>query len=249
MRNLNNKTAQFSEKISFIDAEGIKCRLDINLKDGRFSMSGSRAGSCGQILDDIKPKTPAQFELLYYWKKYHLNDMKPGTSKQMEALEKKGIKEYNKAVKYLKSINLYDIDGKKYGHAWYYKDLPPMFIFKLEQLVGKIRKEEEEKEKEEEEENKDRISKLMEEEGIDEDEREACEAFLEASNHKDLENFSDSYQGKFEDDVDFAKDLAFQIGDINKNMNWPHNCINWEEAAEQLMIDYFSQDGFYFRYI
>lgn len=45
------------------------------------------------------------------------------------------------------------------------------------------------------------------------------------------------------EDIDFeeyAQELAEDIGAIDKNMNWPCNHIDWEEASEELKIDYTS---------
>lgn len=38
----------------------------------------------------------------------------------------------------------------------------------------------------------------------------------------------------------YAQELADDIGAINKDQNWPNNCIDWEEAARQLQQDYTS---------
>lgn len=37
---------------------------------------------------------------------------------------------------------------------------------------------------------------------------------------------------------DYARELAEDIGAINRLATWPSNCIDWEYAAEQLQIDY-----------
>lgn len=39
---------------------------------------------------------------------------------------------------------------------------------------------------------------------------------------------------------DYARELAVDIGAIDKNASWPCNCIDWEEAADQLKQDYTS---------
>lgn len=57
----------------------------------------------------------------------------------------------------------------------------------------------------------------------------------------------DSYQGEWDNDVDFAMYFAEECGDIPKNMHWPLYCIDWEYAARDLMMDYFEVDGHYFR--
>jgi hypothetical protein len=39
---------------------------------------------------------------------------------------------------------------------------------------------------------------------------------------------------------DYAKELARDIGAINDDAHWPNNCIDWEEAASELQVDYTS---------
>jgi hypothetical protein len=41
--------------------------------------------------------------------------------------------------------------------------------------------------------------------------------------------------------------MAEQCGMIEKNISWPYTCIDWEFAARELMYDYISEDGHYFR--
>lgn len=38
----------------------------------------------------------------------------------------------------------------------------------------------------------------------------------------------------------YARELAEDIGAVNKNALWPQTCIDWAEAAERLQQDYFS---------
>jgi hypothetical protein len=51
----------------------------------------------------------------------------------------------------------------------------------------------------------------------------------------------------FDDDEDFARDMAEQVGAIDKNATWPHSCIDWDLAAQELMYDYSESNGHYFR--
>ena len=37
---------------------------------------------------------------------------------------------------------------------------------------------------------------------------------------------------------DYAMDLAEDIGAINSDSNWPNNCIDWDQAARDLQMDY-----------
>jgi antirestriction protein len=62
--------------------------------------------------------------------------------------------------------------------------------------------------------------------------------------------FSDAeeaYMGKWESDIDFAESLADDLGYTNKGDSWPYTCIDWKQAARELMWDYHEQDGHYFR--
>lgn len=60
-------------------------------------------------------------------------------------------------------------------------------------------------------------------------------------------DFDEAYQGEFDSDEKFAEDFAEQVGAIDNNAQWPNSCIDWEWAARELMYDYFSVDGHYFR--
>lgn len=86
----------------------------------------------GQCLDELMEFLGDNeiFAIIHkMWKLYHLNDMHVGTPRQEEALKKAGFlggKNYNykEACEYLKSINLYDDNGKVYGKNWYYWPIP-----------------------------------------------------------------------------------------------------------------------------
>jgi antirestriction protein len=55
-----------------------------------------------------------------------------------------------------------------------------------------------------------------------------------------------AYQGEFESDGDFAREMAESTGAIDSEVNWPHTCIDWEWAAREIMFDYFEANGHYF---
>jgi len=76
--------------------------------------------------------------------------------------------------------------------------------------------------------------------GIDED---AFEAGYELG--IPLNSISDAYYGQYRNDEDFAYDYAEQAGLIPDNV-WPSNCIDWNQAARELMLDFVEQDGYYF---
>lgn len=61
------------------------------------------------------------------------------------------------------------------------------------------------------------------------------------------ENVDEAYNGSYDSDEDFARDMADQIGAVDKNATWPNNCIDWDFAARELMYDYSEDNGHYFR--
>lgn len=40
----------------------------------------------------------------------------------------------------------------------------------------------------------------------------------------------------------YAQELAEDIGAIDRDSKWPHNCIDWEHAARELQYDYTGVD-------
>lgn len=69
--------------------------------------------------------------------------------------------------------------------------------------------------------------------------------------HDDIENAlelcEEAYSGQFNNDEDFARDMAEQTGALKDDNAWPYTCIDWEQAAKELMYDYTEIDGYYFR--
>ena len=61
------------------------------------------------------------------------------------------------------------------------------------------------------------------------------------------DTIEEAYAGQFDSDEDFARDMADQLGAVDKNALWPNNCIDWEYAAHELMYDYAEENGYYFR--
>lgn len=60
-------------------------------------------------------------------------------------------------------------------------------------------------------------------------------------------DIDEAYAGEFEDDADFAEETADQLGLTDNNQRWPLNCIDWHQAAKELMYDYCEDNGHYFR--
>lgn len=55
------------------------------------------------------------------------------------------------------------------------------------------------------------------------------------------------YQGEHDNDEDFACSMAEDLGLLQKNVQWPYTCIDWTHAARELMYDYGTSEGHYFR--
>ena len=55
------------------------------------------------------------------------------------------------------------------------------------------------------------------------------------------------YQGEYSNDEDFAYSMAEDLGVLDDGAQWPHSCIDWEHASRELMYDYGSSAGHYFR--
>jgi len=81
---------------------------------------------------------------------------------------------------------------------------------------------------------------------------EVVEAYADCMSyyHKDieqlLESFSDCYFGEFDSDEDFAQTTLEQDGSIPENLP-SYIYIDWETTARNLMYDYMSSNGYYFR--
>jgi hypothetical protein len=63
----------------------------------------------------------------------------------------------------------------------------------------------------------------------------------------DYKNIDEAYSGSFRDDEDFAEDMAISLGYMDKTPQWPFTCIDWTQAASELMYDYSESNGYYFR--
>lgn len=62
-----------------------------------------------------------------------------------------------------------------------------------------------------------------------------------------ISDCEEAYQGEYDSDADFAESMADDLGYMSEAKSWPFNCIDWEYAARELMYDYFSSNGYYFR--
>jgi len=76
---------------------------------------------------------------------------------------------------------------------------------------------------------------------------EAKIAYIDIYLNWNSDNFDEAYQGEYDSDEAFAQQMAEDIGAFDGLSSWPHNCIDWEYAARELMYDYSASDGHYFK--
>jgi len=66
-------------KIEFLDADGKRARLDVEITDRNgypeFTVSGTYLGGGGQVIDHIKPANDEQNDLTILWRIWHLKDI------------------------------------------------------------------------------------------------------------------------------------------------------------------------------
>ena len=99
---------------------------------------GKSFESCciGQIVDKL-PNDGELWEVKWIWKRYHLNDMIPGTKRQFWAVGGKFF-EYNEEIKKLKNRHIYEDRGHIYGKEWLGKPVPKKVINRILEIFSPI---------------------------------------------------------------------------------------------------------------
>ena len=91
----------------------------------------------------------------------------------------------------------------------------------------------------------DRISYLSDDDDLDENEIEEL-AKLVALAKEGEEYSTDWIHGeaiiRYSYFKQYAQELAEEIGAVTDDVVWPNNCIDWDEAARELSMDYTSID-------
>ena len=79
-------------------------------------------------------------------------------------------------------------------------------------------------------------------------EEEVIDAFINcvSDNESDLDNLEEAYQGKYDSDEDFVQQLLEDTGDIPDDLPC-YVYIDWERTARDVMMDYYADNGYYFR--
>jgi hypothetical protein len=80
--------------------------------------------------------------------------------------------------------------------------------------------------------------------GLDEEEQEELEALealaAQCEGYGDWEHGEALIRGSYFEE--YAQELAEDIGAIDRNASWPNTCIDWEQAARELAMDYTQVD-------
>jgi len=90
-------------------------------------------GQCEDSIKELIPRDRKFAEIYAIWKEYHLNDMRPGTPKQTEALRSFKASEcfrsdYAQKCDYLESLGLLNDDSHIYGSRWLRIEIPESVI-------------------------------------------------------------------------------------------------------------------------
>lgn len=82
-------------------------------------------------------------------------------------------------------------------------------------------------------------------EALADEEREDWEALTALRDEVSREDFEDGITFIREDYFStYAEELAYDIGAISRAAEWPANHIDWDAAAEELMMDYMTVEFF-----
>lgn len=135
------------QKTVFYAGKDFSCTINIEIKDRNSFKSLSIFGTYftgkklhesednllgfGQIHGEVREIIPAR--LYEIWKRWHLNDMRPGTFMQEEILRQAKasgveINDYDDACNYLQRFDAYVDEGYKYGTRWLKEELPQEVI-------------------------------------------------------------------------------------------------------------------------
>lgn len=130
--------------------------------------------------------------------------------------------------------------------------LYPSLDTDLLDLVQTLELEEQQRAQKKEEELKnasedERLLARMEEHDLDADLIDAVKSYFHLfGDDSDLMDFAERYRGKWASDEAFSQDYAEELGLVDQEATWPHNCIDWEKAFYQLMDDFVEHNGYYF---
>lgn len=96
--------------------------------------------------------------------------------------------------------------------------------------------------------DKDTFDKIMEYAELDDDDREAYEAFVDAFSNDSIDSFKDRYMGKWDSEEAFAEHIIDECYDLVGMMGRLSYYFDYKAYARDLFIeDYYFTDGMVFR--
>jgi len=101
-----------------------------------------RAGQCIDTIAELFPARKDVRRIKEVWEQYHLNDMRAGTKKQVDAIEAWRTETnttgyaYDEEKKYLESIDLLTDNGVIWGHQWLFMPIPTNIIDEIKDLFN-----------------------------------------------------------------------------------------------------------------
>jgi antirestriction protein len=96
--------------------------------------------------------------------------------------------------------------------------------------------------------DEERFDKILEFADLDDDDREAFEAFSDAFGNESIESFKERYMGKWDSEKDFAEHIIDECYNLDDMMGHLASYFDYEAYARDLFIeDYYFTDGYVFR--
>jgi hypothetical protein len=132
--NIRTRTAPHWDTLKPVTTQTVSIVGDLyELMAGRIHETAG-----GQIHDSINPSEYEQSKelrrIIALWKRWHLNDLRAGTKKQMAALKGTPHHDYTIQVAFLKGIQLHKDNGYMYGSNWLIEPTPKKVIKELRTL-------------------------------------------------------------------------------------------------------------------
>ena len=96
--------------------------------------------------------------------------------------------------------------------------------------------------------DEDTFDKIMEYAGMDEDDQEAFDAYMDYSSQPTFEDFKEKFMGKWDSEEAFAEHIVSECYDLDRMMGRLSYYFDYKAYARDLFIeDYYYSDGYVFQ--
>lgn len=115
----DNNATEIEVKVEQVTDSKRKSYIDLSPMPNymRLTVTGDNGNSSGQIYGSINPKNGYQSQFKHFWKRYHLNDLQPGSNRQMNYIESQYEEDWKTmydTVKEFVNKNNIDVNNLKY---------------------------------------------------------------------------------------------------------------------------------------